>query len=303
MVSTGKKRASLLEEARGYVNEYGKWRGTEALLAGSYRHRVGSLLVLARADAWWYRNAARRPPGVRPDVERVYFHHIRKTGGTSLARSLLEIGGEEAVAVERRLARSPMHFTVTGGVAVATGWAGIIERGRYWFAFSHIPAHELRIPEATFTVTILRDPLERLMSYYRYLVAGDGKDVGFRVSHRERATAAGGFRAFIDAAPKEEVLRQAYTFSKGLCPEEAALQAMKCSCVLYNESFNDGVCRLGRSLGVAIRSRRDRVTRQDADEIRGEDLEYAVAVLKPEYEMLKLLAGFPGTGAVQRAEA
>jgi hypothetical protein len=60
----------------------------------------------------------------------IYFIHVRKTAGSSFFRAFDGVGGID---------------------------------------HSHAPAWSLDLPADTFTVTILRDPVRRVLSYYRYL--------------------------------------------------------------------------------------------------------------------------------------
>jgi len=46
----------------------------------------------------------------------------------------------------------------------------LIEEGSYYYAFSHIPLHQLRLPKETFTITCFRDPIKRIISHYNMLV-------------------------------------------------------------------------------------------------------------------------------------
>ena len=115
-------------------------------------------------------------PRLPDGSERIYFYHIRKASGTSVCRSFLSLGGEEPTAVEYRMAESFFPRATSNGLVFATGNTKVLEDGNYFFASSHLPAHKISLPERTFTFTVFRDPVIRVISYYRYLVAGDKND-------------------------------------------------------------------------------------------------------------------------------
>lgn len=254
-------------------------------MIGHPRRRVERLLLLA--DRW------RRPPWARPfpaEVERVYCHHIRKTAGTSLARSFLALGGEEPEAVERRMARSFLRRTTSANLVFATGLIDTLQGGAYHFGWSHIPAHRITLPRQTFVVTVLRDPIARVISYYRYLVAGDLPGAAFPVSESERRLAGGGFSAFLDAVSDHELLRQLYTFSRTFSPEEAAEEIGRCSLVLHTEHFAAGVSELSSALKLPLQVRRDRTTAGETIEPTPTEFDHLRTRLDAEYRFLSLVA-------------
>jgi hypothetical protein len=144
-------------------------------------------------------------PRLPDGSERIYFHHIRKASGTSVYRSFLSLGGEEPTAVEYRMAESMFTRATSNGFVFASGNAEVIEEGNYFFATSmHLPAHKVSLPERTFSFTVLRDPVMRVISYYHYLVAGDNNDEVWRVEEDERRLADEGFAAFLDRVPRKD---------------------------------------------------------------------------------------------------
>jgi hypothetical protein len=101
--------------------------------------------------------------------ERIYHHHVRKTAGTSLDSSFWALGGPEL----ELLSKQEVHAATEqgeGGRRFVRHDPQLIARGDYFYASSHEPAHRLEIPPNTFTITILRDPAARVISYYRYLL-------------------------------------------------------------------------------------------------------------------------------------
>ena len=72
--------------------------------------------------------------------KRVYHFHVRKTAGTSLNSAFWALGGFDLGAISDRQA-------VEGnGLRFVRGNRRLIEEGDYFFANSHLPAHELRLP-------------------------------------------------------------------------------------------------------------------------------------------------------------
>ncbi len=113
---------------------------------------------------------------------RVYCHHIRKTAGTSLFLSFLALGGEDPMDVWRRINAARLPRTISGPYAFASIHRRLLAEGAYLFGRAHRPAEDQPLPPGTFTVTVLRDPVARVHSYYDYLVAGDAPDTPGRVA-------------------------------------------------------------------------------------------------------------------------
>jgi hypothetical protein len=99
--------------------------------------------------------------------QRIYHFHVRKTAGSSLDAAFYALGGLEGLSVHNQSSRGT---TVGNGLAFVGANKPLIEGGDYFYGTSHFPAWWLDIPPGTFTVTILRDPVSRAISYYRYLL-------------------------------------------------------------------------------------------------------------------------------------
>jgi len=252
---------------------------------------------------------------MNPDYERVYHYHIRKTAGTSLNAAFWALAGLDLDQMSDRSA-------VEGnGLKLVRGNAELIAKGDYFFANSHQPAYRLSLPPATFTVTILRDPAARAISYYRYLLwaRGDGAarekepfidnvlaesaflDRGARsplarLGRRRRGEV--GFAEFLERVPAEHLLTQLQMFSERLDPTEAAERVLACSAVCFTETFPEDLRRLALVLGLELEQRRERsfgepvsLTEAERDLLRER--------LAPEYAMVDRVRA----GLASRAEA
>jgi len=220
---------------------------------------------------------------------RVYCHHIRKTAGTSLFLSFLSLGGEDPMDVWRRINGARLPRTVSGRYAFASVHRKLLAEGDYFFARAHRPVVEQPLAPDTFTVTVLRDPVARVHSYFDYLVVGDTPDAPGRVAERERRTAYDGFDAFLDRVPAPHLLNQLHTFSTTFDVAEAVDRVAACSSVFFTEGYTDGLADLGARLAVPLTVHRARVTGSRSS-LTDSQLERLRAMLEPEYELLRRLS-------------
>ncbi|HLH29125.1 MAG TPA: hypothetical protein VKW77_09415 [Acidimicrobiales bacterium] len=253
---------------------------------------------LIRRDGTYRRlaSAYELPDGSR----RVYCYHVRKTAGTSLFLSFLALGGEDPFAVWGRINRARLKRTTSGPYAFASDNRRVLAEGAYLFGRSHRRASDQPLPSRTYTVTVLRDPAERVHSLYDYLVAGDEPGLPGRVSARDRRLALGGFDAFLDRIPRHYLLTQLAMFSDRLDVGEAADRIAACSFVFTTARFADGLAELGRRLDLDLEPQRARVTAQHSElsEAQRERLRERLA---PEYELLRRLEAAGVTGGPGRA--
>jgi hypothetical protein len=261
---------------------------TESASPTSLRARWGRFVDLP------YRRAVRAQE--LPDGwKRIYCYHIRKTGGTSLNRGFMALGGEDPRVVHERMSASVDHRAISGGYAFAAFDRKRLSQGRYFYGWAHRPAHKQILPPKTFTITILRDPVERVRSYYDYLVVGDDPTMSERVSEEERELASGGFDAFLHRLPEHDLLRQLYMFSASFDVAEAVDRIAECSHVHFVEDNAAGVVALGRRLELPLVSRRERVTGART-ELTVSELDRLRDLLAPEYDLISRIraAGIGG---------
>lgn len=220
--------------------------------------------------------------------QRVYLHHVRKTGGTSFSESFLALGGEDPLAVKRRM-REGWGMARSGDLVFAAHARRALEGGRYFFGWSHIPAWDLDLPPGTYRATILRDPDARVLSLYRYLSDPDS-DEGqpFPALPEQREMAAGGFDRFLDLLPESELLAQVHMFSASLDPAEAVARMWECELIFGIAEMERALAEVSRLTGRPLQPRHARRSAPDfvPSEAQRERLEKMVA---PEFEMLDRL--------------
>jgi hypothetical protein len=228
--------------------------------------------------------------------KRVYCYHVRKTAGTSLYLSFLALGGEDPMDVWHRINHSRLSRTVSGRYAFASNHRRLLAEGAYFFGRSHRSADLQPLPPRTFTVTVLRDPVDRVRSFYDYLVVGDAPDVPGRVTERQRRWAAGGFDRFLEQVPERHLLNQVATFSSRLDVSEAVDRIASCSSVLFTKTFDEGLAGLGHRLGLPLEPQRARVGAARSPLTDAQEAKLR-ARLEPEYELLRRLeeGGSAGT--------
>ncbi|MGA2837808.1 MAG: sulfotransferase family 2 domain-containing protein [Acidimicrobiales bacterium] len=248
--------------------------------------RSNARTALGRALSVMAELTPRPKEQLRGDFDRIYFHHVRKTAGTSLVFAFFSLSGADPHSIERRLFWC--SFARVGGVRFVEGNPALIQEGRYFFAASHFPSYVARPPRhRTFEFTVLRDPVKRVVSLYRYLRSAES-DNGFifKAPANERAWADGSFRDFLARVRPEDLLRQLYMFSPVGDVSETVDVLGNLNLVMRTESIESGVESLREMTGISLDVGHKRTTLA-SEEIEPEELEEARERLEPEYEMLR----------------
>ena len=246
---------------------------------------------------------------MNPQYRRVYHFHIRKTAGTSLNAAFWALGGLDLRAMASR------QEAEGNGLRFVRGNPRLIEAGDYFYANSHQPAHALTLPPETYTIAILRDPVARVLSYYRYLlwarrnpgardeepfideVVAESSFLDRRFSLRRREAT---FRDFLERVPAEHLFAQLHMFSARLDPAEAAANALACSATCFTETYAADLARIAAELELGLTEMRERGfgERVELDE---DERELLCERLAPEYAMIErvregLDAAYDGAG-------
>ncbi len=255
--------------------------GRQADEVDGYRHAARGMAATAKVSA--------------VDYKRVYHFHVRKTAGTSLNSAFWALGGLDLRAVSNN------QVIEGNGLKFVRGNQRLIEKGDYFFANSHQPAYELRLPPGTYTITILRDPAARVISYYRYLlwarsnraareaepfiddVVAESSFLDRRVSLRRREIT---FRDFLERVPTERLLTQLHMFSERLDPSEAAENALACSATCFTETYAEDLKRVAAELQLDLSEKKERSFGEKVD-LSDDERALLRERLAPEYAMIE----------------
>jgi hypothetical protein len=226
--------------------------------------------------------------------DRIYHYHIRKTGGTSLNHMFLGSEGGDSEANYKKLVSSAgNHFIEKGRGFVGWNKEGI-EKGNYFYGFSHEPFHQIRLPPRTFTLTCFRDPFERIFSHYRMLREYRREGVNHPCMETEGAWLQdpGGFDEFLNRIPPEHLMRQLYMFSKTFDIKEALVNIKKINLILSTKFMQTGVDRINLIFGKNLQVSHRRATSyqerpEEMSKIR------AMGLLQKEYDFLAKVLEIP----------
>ena len=185
--------------------------------------------------------------------DRIYHVHIRKTGGTSINKMFLGIDGADGNSEYEKLCHAANFRRVSETDKVFVGWKkSLIERGNYFYAFSHIPYHSLKLPEKTFTFSCFRNPVSRICSHFRMLKDYHEDSSDWSRLAVELDWTTGDFDFFLDSIPKDHLCNQLFMFSKKFCPDEAYASASSLSRIIDLRSFEGGIAGINLDLGLNL---------------------------------------------------
>lgn len=183
----------------------------------------------------------------------IYHYHIRKTGGTSINFAFLSNAATSNVNDFYRQLTKKKNNRLIANEHVFVGWnKRLIEDGKYFYAFSHIPAHELQISKNTFTFTCLRDPARRVISHYKMLRYYQENNIAHPCMRVEGAWLGDSFDDFIKNMPKNHLMNQLYMFSKNYDIKEAEAKIRTCSYYFFTENMKQGIADLSTKLNVEL---------------------------------------------------
>jgi hypothetical protein len=217
---------------------------------------------------------------------RIYHYHVRKTAGTSLDAAFWNLVG---ISLHDFAKRSQIR---RNNIIIVRGERRKIEDGYYFYASSHIPAHVLNLPENTFTITLLRDPLDRLLSYYRYLLwarndpHAHAQEPFLSELQPEIACTHGSFAQFLEQSEKSNILSQLYMFSSDFDIDEACDRILSCSAVGFTEQFDENLQYISERLDLPLKVRHERRFKYETS-LSPTDLSRAREMLDPEFKLVE----------------
>lgn len=183
----------------------------------------------------------------------IYHYHIRKTGGTSINFAFLSNAATPNTENFYQQLSNKKNNRLIANERVFVGWNRVlIEGGKYFYAFSHTPAHELRLPKNIFTFTCLRDPTRRVISHYKMLSYYQENNIAHPCMRVEGAWLGDSLDDFLKNIPKNHLMNQLYMFSKNYNIEEAEARIRACSYYFFTENMEQGIADLSVRLNLEL---------------------------------------------------
>ncbi|HET6464231.1 MAG TPA: hypothetical protein VFH55_01310, partial [Nitrospiria bacterium] len=182
-------------------------------------------------------------------------------------------------------ANVPDHRLLCNG-KVYVGWnVPYINRGNYFYGFSHTPLHKLNHPKGTFTISCFRDPVKRVVSHYNMLMDFLVNKIDHSCMATEGKWLGESFDDFLRRIPQEHLLNQLYMFSENYEINEAVARAEQLSHYFFTDNFSEGIVELNRKTGLSLEPIHIRKERYSA-RISEDNISKLRGMLEKEYRFL-----------------
>jgi hypothetical protein len=227
----------------------------------------------------------------RLSSDPVYHYHIRKTAGTSVNFAFIrQAVGTEVETTYERLAKKPDHRLIQNRKVLVSWNKTLIQQGNYHYAFSHLPAHALQLPEKVRKITCFRDPLKRIISHYNMLQYYQLNHINHPSIVIEGKWLGDGFSSFLEKIEKPHLLAQLYMFSESYSVGECMNFLMKNQVhILKTETLSEDILTLGTEFKMELTLGAKEKDYGHREEISASDIEKARQLLSKEYELMEQL--------------
>lgn len=222
---------------------------------------------------------------------RVYFYHIRKTAGVAIKYAFIhQLGYEDLDKAYKKWYQST-DYQLKGNNKVITGWnIPLINKGNYFFAASHEPAHFLNLPENTFTICCFREPAKRVISQYNQIKGLIKNNIPHPMLKHAAYWVEKDFKTFVDRLPQQILNNQVYMFSKTNNVDEAIENMKRVNFILHTETLADDLSRLSDLLKIELPLQKANSSKHK-EELTVAELDYLKLKLKKEYAFYKNIPG------------
>jgi hypothetical protein len=235
---------------------------------------------------WSARLVAAPSPPLPAPFQRVYFHHIRRVGGTSLSESFLALSGTDGAEAIKTLRAADDQSLVSNGIRYVGANPALLEAGAYFYGSSHLPAHKLTLPPNTFRIAILRHPVDRIVSNYRAALFNSKRKRRTPFIELESSWLGDSLSDFCRDMPRWARCAQLYAFSSSFDVNEAAAVIAGYDCVFLTEHYGAGLARLSTALRLSLVARHAHQARLPLPVARRE-LREVERLLEEELELLE----------------
>lgn len=209
-----------------------------------------------------------------------------RSGGTSINQYLLNsiTGANSNIkTIEENINPITRHKKINGLPYVSFN-TSLINKGAYFFAHSHQPMHKLKIEHDTFSFTVLREPLDRIFSWYKAIKYPLGSHSKYFLMEKDYIKE--NFILTLENLEPNILNRQLYTFSKNLDINEGLKNLEKLSKIFFHSNLQEVQKEFESKLGF----KEDFIKINSSKAIydfEGNDENMLKVILSKEYEFYK----------------
>lgn len=189
-------------------------------------------------------------------ISPIYHYHIRKTAGTSINYAFIKELLNGDVEKNYALLAKKYNHRLYNQEQIIVGWnKKLINSCKYSFAFSHLPYHKVNLKDkSTYTITCLRNPIDRLISHYNMLMHYKKNSVSHECMRTEGVWLGKSFSDFLNNVPENHLKNQLFMFSERMELNEAIDNISKLNKVLFTDNLATDLNQLGKEVGLNLES-------------------------------------------------